>query len=193
MNFVKSLCILNNLNFNLNHWSTCITTGPVMSVWLPLCVQLLTDSLLILLNYIGLNFSPKIIFRPKLLERIFKYPVKVSVANLWNFKNNFKMLTVKRTDLIQISTHLSLVIEPARLVIFSIVSVWEASLWSIDATLSYISFLASHTSLLLTLCTGCSTENLLKWLTAKESKMLIYCCILFPITIAPVQGLKDIL
>lgn len=133
MNFVKSLCILNNLNFNLNHWSTCITTGPVMSVWLPLCVQLLTDSLLFLLNYIGLNFSPKIIFRPKLLERIFKYPVKVSVANLWNFINNFKMLTVKRTDLIQISTHLSLVIEPARLVIFSIVSVWEASLWSIES------------------------------------------------------------
>lgn len=133
MNFVKSLCILNNLNFNLNHWSTCITTGPVMSVWLPLCVQLLTDSLLFLLNYIGLNFPPKIIFRPKLLERIFKYPVKVSVANLWNFINNFKMLTVKRTDLIQISTHLSLVIEPARLVIFSIVSVWEASLWSIES------------------------------------------------------------
>lgn len=76
---------------------------------------------------------PKIIFRPKLLERIFKYPVKVSVANLWNFINNFKMLTVKRTDLIQISTHLSLVIEPARLVIFSIVSVWEASLWSIES------------------------------------------------------------
>lgn len=76
---------------------------------------------------------PKIIFRPKLLERIFKYPVKVSVAKLWNFINDFKMLTVKRTDLIQISTHLSLVIEPARLVIFSIVSVWEASLWSIES------------------------------------------------------------
>lgn len=76
---------------------------------------------------------PKVIFRPKLLERIFKYPVKVSVAKLWNFINDFKMLTVKRTDLIQISTHLSLVIEPARLVIFSIVSVWEASLWSIES------------------------------------------------------------
>lgn len=161
MNFVKSLCILNNLNFNLNHWSTCITTGPVMSVWLPLCVQLLTDSLLFLLNYIGLNFSPKIIFRPKLLERIFKYPVKVSVANLWNFINNFKMLTVKRTDLIQISTHLSLVIEPDLqasdiLHCFSMRGITLINRVSrFNATLSYISFLASHTSLLLTLCTGC--------------------------------------
>lgn len=199
MNFVKSLCILNNLNFNLNHWSTCITTGPVMSVWLPLCVQLLTDSLLFLLNYIGLNFSPKIIFRPKLLERIFKYPVKVSVANLWNFINNFKMLTVKRTDLIQISTHLSLVIEPDLqasdiLHCFSMRGITLINrVGRFNTTLSYISFLASHTSLLLPLRTGCSTENLLKWLTAKEIKMLIYCCILFPITIAPVQGLRDIL
>lgn len=141
---------------------------------------------------------PKIIFRPKLLERIFKYPVKVSVAKLWNFINDFKMLTVKRTDLIQISTHLSLVIEPDQasdiLHCFSMRGITLINrVGRFNATLSYISFLASHTSLLLTLRTGCSTENLLKWLTAKESKMLIYCCILFPITIAPVQGLRDIL
>lgn len=76
------------------------------------------------------------------------------------------MLTVKRTDLIQISTHLSLVIEPGQasdiLLCFSMRGITLINrVGRFNATLSYISFLASHTSLLLTLRTGCSTENLL--------------------------------